>query len=95
MERGCKYLDRVGCTDRFCCHLEEIWLFVVTALSLPNGNTRKVSFFFPQQGQRGLRGGLHLPAGEPGHGSGPSQGLVGCLLSENAKKVAGCLLFQK
>ena len=31
------YLDRVGCTDCLCCHLEEIWLFV-TGLSHPNGN---------------------------------------------------------
>ena len=23
-----RYLDRVACTDCFCCHLEEIWLFV-------------------------------------------------------------------
>ena len=31
------YLDRVGCTDRLCCHLEGIWLFV-TGFSHLNGN---------------------------------------------------------
>ena len=31
------YLDQVGCTDCLCCHLEEIWLFVM-GLSHPNGN---------------------------------------------------------